>query len=101
MNAPDPTDGWSALEKMFDRGEVVWLAPRKFQRVESQSHPFSVVGETVAEFAVADDKAGLVFQRKLRGDGVVSERAGAEKNLDVLGIDQFAQALLQLLQLPP
>src|SRR5439155_13614335 len=78
----------------FSHGaEIKRLAPRELEAVEFKAEAFGMIQETLTEFAVAQNQTGAFFQRELRADDVVRERAGADEQFYVFRLRQLAKDL--------
>src|SRR5208283_4325561 len=93
MHAPEPAGRRRSFQRFSYRAGIERLAPRKFDRIKVQLPTPRFVNQPVSEFAIAQNDAALLLERKLAADDVVRKRAGADEQLRILRGNQFAQNL--------
>ncbi|MDB6067614.1 MAG: hypothetical protein JWR26_3822 [Pedosphaera sp.] len=91
MGAPEPAAVVHGFQLALNCGEVEGFSPRMLDVLELELESTGVVGKADAKFAIAQDEAGFVFKRELRGDGVVGQCAGAEEDFDAAGAGELAE----------
>src|SRR5262245_27314749 len=99
MGAPNPL--WRAekgLQMLANNRKVKRLAPFESNRFKIQLESPRRVNQAVAKFAVADHKTRFLFERQLRTDDVIRQRAGTEEDFDAAGFGERAELLFRRLK---